>query len=214
MPCVVDNVVLAMFVDAGKANLLYELAGGEIRLTPSVLDPNEGFPLTQRPSNEFGRGLWEAQRRAGEPLMDERAKQRSAFIRAQAHGLWLPAVLTENDLLLADEFTARSTREAARAVDPNYRARRVDPGEAECAAVAINRGWALWSDDTGIVGLVRALYHDCTVERLCGLLMRAVDEDRMPCEDAAHLYNLVFKQALNLWSSLELVCRGNRAACV
>ena len=193
MSYVIDNVVLAMFVDAGEIDLLYDLAEGEAYVTPSILDPGEQPPFTRRPKSEFGRGLWEAQRTPGESLMDQRVDRRTAFYRGQARGLWQPAALTEDDLRLADALTARSTRDEARAVDPDYRARRVDPGEAECAAVAINRGWALWSDDSGIVGLVRALHPDCVVERLCGLLVRAVDEDRLPCEEAAHLYNVVLR---------------------
>lgn len=214
MPYVIDNVVLAMLVDAGEADLLYDLAEGGACLTPSILDPGEQPPFTRRPESEFGRGLWEAQRRPGEPLMDQRVERRTAFYRGQEDGLWQPVVLTEDDLRLADVLTARATRDAARSIDPDYRARRVDPGEAECAAVAINRGWTLWSDDSGIVGLVRALYPDCSVERLCGLLMRAVDEDRLPCEAAAHLYNVVFKEELRLWTTLTLHCVGDKARCV
>ena len=160
MPSVIDNVVLAMSVDAGQIDLLYGLAEGEVHLTPSILDAGEQPPFTRRPESESGRGLWEAQRRHGELLMVECVERRTAFYRGQEAGLWQPVALTADDLRLADVLTARSTRDAARAVDPDYRARRVDPGEAECATVAINRGWTLWSDDSGIVGLVRALYPD------------------------------------------------------
>lgn len=213
MPCVVDNVVLAMFVDAGRADLLYDLACDDVALTPSILDPLERPSFTQRPGSEFGRGLWEAQQQPGALLMDERIKLRTAFYRGRATGLWNSITLTVEDLQLANYLASRPAREAAHEVDPDYRARRVDPGEAECAAVAINRGWVLWSDDSGIVGLERALYPDCTVERLCGLLVRAVHTSHVPCTEAAHLYNTEFKQRLQLWSTLALHCDGNKAWC-
>jgi hypothetical protein len=48
------------------------------------------------------------------------------------------------------------------------------------------------------------------IERIGRLLMRAVNEGLLSCEDAAHLYNGTFKQDLGLWTSLMLRCRDRR----
>jgi hypothetical protein len=211
--CVADNVILAMFVDAGAAALLPALAAGSVAVTPSILDPVERPPFRRPPIAEFAKGLYEAQQRQHDPLMAARAQRRTAFYAADAAGAWRPVSLSEDELRLAQELRTADTRAKARAVAPDYRARRVDPGEAECAAVAIARAWTLWSDDQAIVGLVRALYPDVRVERLCGLLVRAVAEGLIACPDARRLYNDVFKGELNLWSPLTIHCEADRAEC-
>lgn len=212
-PCVVDNVVLAMFVDADAVPLLLALAGGSIYVTPSILDPGERPPFSQPPIAEFAKGLFEAQQRLHDPHLAARAQRRTAFYAAGARDAWRPVTLATAELQLAQELRSPIARTKARAADPSYRAKRVDPGEAECAAVAITRGWTLWSDDHAIVGLVRALYPGVRVERLCGLLVRAVNEGLATCAEAQRLYNNVFKGQLNLWSPLTLVCADGQAVC-
>lgn len=212
-PCVVDNVVLAMFVDADYATLLLSLAAGSVYLTPSIVDSHEHPPFVDPPVSEFSKGLYEAQQDLGDPFMARRAQRRTAFYAAQAVGLWYPVDLSETELGLAGMLTSREIRDAARQMDPTFKTLRIDPGEAECAAVAIERGWTLWSDDHAIVTLVRTLYPQCRVERLCGLLVRAVDEGLIDCAEAQYLYNHVFKGELNLWSKLSLDCVDQMAIC-
>ncbi len=212
-PCVADTVILAMLVDAGQSTLLADLARGRLFVTPGILDPHETPPFDQPPVSEFAKGLYEAQQNLGNPLLARRAQRRTAYYGRAAAASWQPVTLSAAELQLAQELTEKTARDTARAIDPLFRARRLDPGEAECAAVAIMRGWTLWSDDHAIVTLVRTLYPTCTVERLCGLLVRAVSEGLIVCEAAETLYNTTFRRELRLWTTLTLQCERGVASC-
>ena len=94
------------------------------------------------------------------------------------------------------------------AIDPSIRVKKVDRGEAECAAVALIRKWTLWTDDAAIVALLAALHPGHPVERISDLLVRGVRTGLIACQSAADLYNNVFKGQLNLWTRLVLSCQG------
>lgn len=213
VPCVADTVVLAMFVDSGNTKLLSALAGGSIIVPPTVLDPTDIPPFASPPISEFATGLYAAQQDPSRALLATRARNRAAFVRSRARGVWRPVELSPSEFRLAHYLTTRDARDDARRQNPQFKAKRIAFGEAECAAVAINRGWTLWTDDQSIVELVRTLHPNCQVERLCGLLVRATREELIPCNAARHLYNDIFKGQLNLWSTLELHCNGNAAEC-
>jgi len=210
VPCLVDTMVLGMFIDAGRADLLAALAGGRVYLTPSILDPEEQPPFAQPPIAEFAKGVWHAQQDLGQAISARRVQRRVAYYQG---GAWHPVALSAAELQRAAYLASRAARDAARAVNPAFKAKRVDPGEAECAAVAIERGWELWSDDGGIVALMRTLHPHLHVERLCGLLVRAVRAGLIPCTEAQHLYNAVFKEDLGLWTMLSLDCEAGNAIC-
>lgn len=206
-------MVLAMFVDSGQAQLLSALADGRLVVTPSILEPSEHPPFHQPPASEFARGLYEALHDLADPVRTQRARARSSYYRHEQSGLWTATIPSASELRFALQLQSPSIRVAVQQVEPNFRFRRIDPGEAECAAVAITRGWILWSDDQAIVTVVRTLYPTCQVERTCGLLVRAVAEGLISCADAMVLYNQVFKQELGLYSTLRLVCQDGNASC-
>lgn len=203
-------MVLSMFIDAGQADLLAALAGGQIHLTPSILDPAERPPFARPPVAEFAKGVWHAQQDLGQPVFARRVEQRVAYYQG---GAWHPVTPSVVELQRAAYLASRAARDAARGANPAFKAKRVDPGEAECAAVALERGWDLWSDDGGIVALMRTLHPQVRIERLCGLLVRAVRDSLLPCAEAAHLYNTVFKGDLGLWTTLALHCEAGNAVC-
>lgn len=205
---VVDTMVLAMFVDAGQFDVLVALAGGRLYATPTVADVDEIPPYATEPVAEFARGLFRSQGEAS-ALHINRVTRRTDFFQA-AGELWSPVALTVAELLDAQRLVHPATRAAARAIHPAFKFKRVGVGEAEAAAVALARGWTLWSDDAAIVGLMAALHPDHAVERIGRLLMRAVHDGLLNCEDAAHLYNATFKQELGLWTSLTLRCHHGR----
>lgn len=205
---VADTMVLAMFVDAGQAELLVSLAGGRLFVTPTVTDADEMPPYASEPVAELARGLFRSQAKAG-VLHTNRVARRTAFYKAVGT-TWLPVTLTETELRDAQRLLHPATRAAAQKINPAFKFKRVGAGEAEAAAVALSRGWTLWSDDAAIVGLLAALHPGRPVERIGRLLMRAVNEGLLSCEDAAHLYNGTFKQDLGLWTSLTLRCRNGR----
>jgi hypothetical protein len=118
--------------------------------------------------------------------------------------------LTLAELNDAQRLLHPATRVEARAINPAFKYKRIGLGEAEAAAVALSRGWTLWSDDAAIVGMLAALHPGQPVERIGRLLMRAVDEGLLDCDEATHLYNVTFKQDLGLWTSVTLRCHHGR----
>jgi hypothetical protein len=92
-------MVLAMFVDAGRADLLAALAGGSLFVSPTILDPAETPPFSQQPIAEFAMGTFYLQQRLGQSVDAVRHHRRVAFYSAKGT-LWQPV------MLLADELRA------------------------------------------------------------------------------------------------------------
>lgn len=203
--CVADNMVLAMFVDADHAALLAALASGRMFVTPSVIDPDETPPFPAQPTAEFARGAFYFQERLGNPLAAVRLHRRTAFY-LDVDTRWMPATLSTEELQQAELFATPATWASAETMDPTRRIKRVGRGEAECAAVAITRGWVLWSDDAAIIDLLAVLHPAQPVERISDLLVRATREGLLGCHEAAALYNEVFRDTLGLWTTWTLGC--------
>ena len=208
--CVADTMVLAMFVDAGHAALLPALAADRVFVTPSVINPAEAPPFAQQPLAEFARGAFTLQERQGNPLAAVRLHRRTAFYLDVGHA-WTPATPSREELLIQETFASPATWAAAEAREPTRRIKRVGRGEAECAAVAVARGWTLWTDDAAILDLLAVLHPGHPVERISDLLVRAVREGLLGCQEAAALYNEVFRDTLGLWTTRTLVCEGDEA---
>jgi hypothetical protein len=200
-------MVLAMFVDAGLVDLLAALAGGNLFVSPTILDPDETPPFSQQPIAEFARGTFYFQQRLGRPVEAVRHHRRVAFYSAKDTD-WQPVSLSTDELQATADLLNPATWRRATEIDPSVRVKRVDRGEAECAAVALTRGWTLWSDDAAIIALLGALYPGRPVERISDLLARGVCEGLISCQEAADLYNDVFKGRLKLWTRLVLGCEG------
>ena len=203
--CVADNMVLAMFVDADHAALLATLASGRLFVTPSVIDPDETPPFSAQPTAEFARGAFSFQERLGDPLTAVRLHRRTAFY-LDVDTRWMPVTLSAEELQQAERFAPPATWSAAEAMEPTRRIKRVGRGEAECAAVAITRGWTLWSDDAAIIDLLAVLHPEQPVERISDLLVRAAREGLLGYCEAATLYNEVFRDTLGLWTTRTLDC--------
>ena len=203
-------MVLAMFVDGDQLPLLSALAGGSVFVTPSILSPDERPPFRGNPTSEFARGLYAAQQDLGQVRYALRAYRRSAFYQGD---FWRPLELTRLELELARYLASREAREQARKLNPQFKAKSVSVADAECAAVSIRRGFELWSDDGGIVTLVRTLFPQQPVVRLCALLARAVNEDQLDFETALDVYERVFKGELLLWSTVNLAQVDGVALC-
>ncbi|HEY1336174.1 MAG TPA: hypothetical protein VGF59_01625 [Bryobacteraceae bacterium] len=200
-------MVLAMFVDAGRADLLGALAGGRVFVTPTVLDPDETPPFAQQPTAEFAKGTFYFQQRLGLPVDAVRHHRRVAFYSARGNA-WRPIELSTDELGMTAHLLNPSTWEQAAQIAPSVRVKRIDRGEAECAAVALTRKWTLWSDDAAIVALLSALHPDHPFERINDLLARGVRENLIGCNAASELYNDVFKGQLKLWTRLVLGCEN------
>jgi len=203
-------MILAMFVDGDQLPLLSALAGGSVFVTPSILNPDERPPFIDDPTSEFARGVYAAQQDLRQVRYALRAHRRSAFYQDE---LWQPLALTRSELELAHHLSSREARDQARKLDPRFKAKSVSAADAECAAVAITRGLELWSDDGGIVTLVRTLYPAQPVVRLCALLARAVNEGQLDFEAALDVHERIFKGELLLWSTVSLIEEGGLVFC-
>ncbi|GAA5504208.1 hypothetical protein Dxin01_03977 [Deinococcus xinjiangensis] len=204
-------MVLVMFVDSGMAALLPALAGGRVYVSPSILDAAETAEGCE-PISEFMKGLSRF-RRLDDDLSRLRLERRQDFL-GQSAALWQPATPTLAELQLAHELTKRETRARAKAQNTALRIARVDPGEAEAAALAITRGWTFWSDDNGIVPLIRTLYPAVTLERTCALVARAVNERLLSWVEGHQLFEGTFKGQLDLHTTARLVWEAGEAKCV
>ena len=200
-------MVLAMFVDTGRASLLSDLAGGRLYVTPSVVDPDETAPFARQPVAEFAKGIFAAQRDLSRLVHARRIERRAAFYRMVGTAR-RPVRLSYGELVRGRYFASPAARIDARRANPARRVTRISAGEAESAAVAVTRGWTLWSDDTAIVNLLAALHPGHPVERISHLLVRAVREGLLPCQEAADLYNQAFKRTLGLSTVLTLTCEN------
>lgn len=102
---VADTMVLAMFVDAGRASLLSDLAGGRLYMTPSVLDPEETPPFARQPVAEFAKGIYAAQRDLSKLVHVRRIERRTDFYRT-AGATWQPVTLAYSELVRARYFAS------------------------------------------------------------------------------------------------------------
>jgi hypothetical protein len=137
-PCIVDNVVLAMFVDAGRAALLSELAAGQVFVPPSILDPQETPPFAQQPVAEFGRGALYLQQRLRMPFEALRFHRRTAFY-LDAGTVWQPVVLSVDELRQTDDLVNPATWARATASDDSVRIKKIDRGESPWRSRGIGR---------------------------------------------------------------------------
>lgn len=206
-------MVLAMFVDSGRGPLLSALGGGLISLSPSILDSSEWPVQAQtQPQSEFVKGMARFNT-LQDPGSRARLVERERFLQAES-GLWVSATPTLDELSLATALSSREERQRAKAIDPRLRIARVDPGEAECAAIAITRSLPFWSDDSGMVPMLRILYPEVQVFRTCALLAESVNKGFLTYPDALGLYEGVFKSQLGLRSRALLRWQDQQAFCV
>ena len=168
-------MVLAMFVDADRVDLLTALAGGSLLVPPSIIAPGEAPPFAQQPTAEFAMGAYYLQQWIARPVEAVRFRRRMAFYFA-AGAAWHPTTLSLAELRQAAAFADPATWRRPAAIDPTFRIKPIGRGEAECAAVAVARGLALWSDDAAIIALLAVLHPAHPVERISDLLARAVQE--------------------------------------
>jgi hypothetical protein len=201
-------MVLGRFVDADVVPLLLALAGGRVFVTPSIIEPQETPPFVQQPIAEFAKGIFAAQRDLSRSLHAVRVQRRTAFYQAMGVA-WTPVALSPAELQQAQFFASRALQRA-KAIDPTIKSKRVDGGEAECAAVAVMRGWALWTDDRAIIDVLATLYPGHRIERISDLFARAVLQGFIKCRDAADLYNNTFVGQLGLYSRISLYCKAGK----
>jgi len=185
-PAIADNSVLVNFVDAGQAELLFQIAGGPVYVAPSVVDPNDLPPFRSRPRAETNRFLYEHE---GNPGFSERWHRRLAFIKAQGV-LWHQAQLDPSLLTRAFDYKRR------------FRKLKRRDGDVESLVLAEASGWILLCDDTALCEAARSL--GVVVHRTCGLLLMAVEAGFLTCAEAAELYNVIMIEQNRFYSRVRI----------
>jgi predicted nucleic acid-binding protein len=210
-PCVADNSLLVNFVHAGAADLLHDLLGGPLYLTPTVLDDREaleaaGIWTNRRPTSEFLRPLqralvaeqgdWRGEQAADVDYSRRIAPHLTAFAR-QRGVLWEPAQPTIKELTHATYLADRAVRTLVREQCEGLKGRvELDAGEAEVVAVSTAREWTVLVDDQAAVNLLACLFPTVRIIRTCELLVYATCIGRIDCGEAARLFNHVIVEQL------------------
>ena len=202
-PCIADNSLLSNFVKAGAADLLHALLESPVHLSPTVLDPYEASQ--SRP--------WSELQPTSELLKDWESTPWISRFACKQNELWLPVELQNTELTQANYFGSRAVRDDVRARFPTLERGRVqlDAGEAEAAAIAINRKWTLLVDDQAAVNLLRHLHPDIPTIRTGELLVYAAQIEEISCSEAAELFNTVIVGKLGFYAhrggkTLRLCC--------
>lgn len=201
--CIADTSLLNNFVHSGNVRLLNTLLGRPVHLSPTVLDVQEtllpDFPRVQ-PASEFLKPLYMSGLR-------EYPQHRSIapFVQSFALGvgnLWDPVDPDLDELTLAARLSNKSIRDHVRRACPDITRPRIElnPGEAEIAAIAVTRGWTFLTDDQASAELLRCLYPDVQVLRTCSLLVHAVRQNYVSCEDASDIFNRHIVEELGFWA--------------
>jgi hypothetical protein len=202
--CIADTSLLNNFVHSASAWVLDRLLGTPVYLSPTVLDIAEtlspDFPRTQ-PASEFLRPLHMASL-PGYPEYRKIAPFIKSFALAPGD-LWEPVEPTKEELVLAARLSNRTIRAEVRRTCPETSRKKMelDPGEAEAAAIAITRGWTFLTEDQASVELLGCLYPDVPVQRTCVLLVHAVEQDILTCEEASGLFNRRVVDELGFWAT-------------
>ncbi len=205
--CIADTSLLNNFVHSGSARLLDQLLSRAIRLSPTVLDVQEtllpDFPRVP-PASEFLKPLYMSS-------LPEHPEHReiAPFIQSFALSvgdLWEPVEPSSEELALASRLSSKNIRDRVRNACPKITRPRMelDPGEAEAAAIAINRGWTFLTDDRASAELLRCLYPNVPVMRTCPLLIHAVEQGYVSCKEAAELFNRRIVDDLGFWAFRKL----------
>jgi hypothetical protein len=172
---IVDTVVLRYFALAGESDLLIRLLGEPIGAPRIVYDPDEGAAIPAEARSEITRSV-EYQRRVSTDPARDRAAQEQANVNAtrlasirSLHDVGLLAVidLEPEELDLFGRLTSPS-----RCRDFGLRF-PLDPGEAACLAIAVERHLILATDDTDALRALERHAPGHPYERIRKLLIRA-----------------------------------------
>ena len=168
-PLVLDTVVLLYFTLVDRLELLVDLAPKGLVTTAIVFDPDAGTLC------EIGRARHFYEKMSIDPRasLDKQQKSQLAIARFDGvsslydEGRLTVVELTDSEV---DLFSMLATRRTAQAAGIQ---REIDPGEASCLAVAIERSWILATDDTDALRVLEVIASGHRYERIRKLLIRA-----------------------------------------
>jgi len=174
-PAVVDTVILRYFYVVDQAELLFALLGEPLLVPRVVFDPDEEAKIPERAMSEITRSIFVQRMRSNDRRRDESERALAASHAArldqvaadQAAGRIEVADLTSSE---TEIFAKLGSRGDPLDVGLTF---ALDPGEAACVAVAVERKLVLATDDSDGLKAYRALRPKGRYERIRKLLKRA-----------------------------------------
>lgn len=172
---VVDTVILRYFYVVGQADLLFALLGEPLLVPRIVFNPDEEAKIPERVMSEITRSIFVQQMRSNDPRRDK-----SERALAADHAARLDQVAVDQgagrievvDLTPAETetFAKLGSRGDPLGVGLAF---ALDPGEAACVAISVERKLVLATDDGDGLKAFRALRPKGRYERIRKLLKRA-----------------------------------------
>lgn len=187
---VTDTVILRYFLLVERTQLLTGLLGTPIVVPRVVFDPEEG-DVPSPAMSEITRSIHFQREASRDPQASTEEREQAA---TKADRLaQIDDLLHAGDIEVADlagpehDWFARLTdrRHAA-----EFKLRfGLQPDEAACVAIALERGLVLATDDQDALTAIRSVRRHHPYERIRKLLIRAVDEELVSKEQANQVHD-------------------------
>jgi len=198
--CVVDTVVLLYFLLVDEGDLLLDIVGSPIGTPRIIFDPDEG-DVPDAASSEMRRSITYHQHAATDPARDNTARDRAA-----ANAKRLPAIteLHQTGKIVVLDLMPAELEMFAKVTSPVQCGRYgllfpLDPGEAACLAIAVNRNLTLATDDGDALRALRHVNPSHPYQRIRKLLIQAGEREMISKTRANAIHNDM--TTLGFWDS-------------
>ncbi|MDQ4070585.1 MAG: hypothetical protein M3203_14105 [Actinomycetota bacterium] len=200
---VVDTVVLRYFLLVDEVDLLLKLLGSPMAVPRIVFDPDEGQQTPDEARSEITRSISYQQKASRDPARDEDGQNEAArnAVRLQAAvslyeaGTLSLVDLDQQELDLVGRLTSPTTCKEFGLRFP------LDPGEAACVAIAVQRDLVLVTDDTDALRALERHRAGHAYERIRRLLIRAAESKLCTRKRANEIHHEM--RRLGFWDDEE-----------
>jgi len=175
--CVADTGVLRYFLFVDRFELLLRLLGEPIAVPRIVFDPDEGA-VPEAAMSEITRSIAYQRRKSldqsrlgNERQLAERNAERLSLIHELVERRAIEVVdLTDSERTIVGHLTNPER------VQEYHLIFALDPGEAACVAIGVERGWTIATDDGDAIKALHELRPRHPYQRIRKLLRTAADE--------------------------------------
>lgn len=183
---ITDSVILHYFLLSGHAQLLIDLLARPLRTSRIVYDPDQEPSVPPGAMSEMSRAIDWHQRRVIDRSLSI-ARRTEAEIAAERLAV-IHTLYQQGDLVAVDMSELEQAL-YAELTNPHHCATYqlalpLDPGEAACVAIAVERHWTLATDDTDALKGLEVASPGHAYERIRKLLIRAANKGRLTREAA------------------------------
>jgi predicted nucleic acid-binding protein len=189
-PAVVDTVILRYFLFVDRQDLLVTLLGRPLEVPRVVFDPDEG-DVPESAMSELTRSMHVQRRAAADPGRLPDARMRAAMNAERLETVYRMSQRGDVDVVDLDThelevFASLTSTDGAKELGLHF---AIQPGEAACVALAVNRGWVLATDDQDALTALEALSSGHAYERIRRLLRRAAESGEIGKEEANEIHS-------------------------